>query len=90
VAYPQRWDKQGRRALRKNFARFGKRSTCIAHLCRLAPYGSLMRGSLFSYESSVKSIQYRETNMADLLFVVCTIFIFALGAAYLKGCERLK
>jgi len=49
-----------------------------------------MRGSLFSYESSVKSIQYRESHMADLLYVVCTILIFALGAAYLKGCERLK
>jgi len=28
--------------------------------------------------------------MSDLIFVLCTVLIFALGAAYLKGCERLK
>ena len=32
----------------------------------------------------------RETFMTDFLFLLGTVAFFALGIAYLKGCERLR
>lgn len=32
----------------------------------------------------------RELHMLDVLFVGLTVLFFAIAAAYVRGCERLK